>query len=556
MLTGRLAVAAALAWAPAVLAQAPLLPPPEFRKPAPAPPLEIRSPDLLDPGAALSEGLRILVKRIRVEGSTVFTAAQLRPIVEPFENRELASEDLDELRHRLTLAYVNAGYINSGAVIPDQRVADGAITIRIIEGRLSEVAVAGEHRFRRWYLAERVALGAGEPFNVNRLQEAIQLLLQGGQIERINAQLTPGAQRGEALLRMDLKEAERWSAGFALANNRSPVVGALRAELSLGVRNLVGSGDVAQVRLGRTRGLRDENLSFSIPVNARDTAIYFRGDRVHSQVIEPPFSLIDLRSDSASMELGVSHPFLRDLRGSLTLGGGFYWRDNATALLGVPFSFTPGIVDGKARVKALRFFGDWLERTQDSVSAARATLSNGLNVGGATRSASNTADSQYRAVLVQLQHARRLAPDGRQLVLRADVQQSSGELLPSEKFAIGGAESVRGYRENQIVRDQGWFVSAEYRHPLARIKLPLLTDGENDGLVTLALFTDAGNARDHFGAPGSGLLWSVGPGARWDIAAGISAQVYYGLTLKKVAGPNSDLQDRGVHFRFSAARAF
>lgn len=530
---------------------------PEFRKPAPAPQIVLppSGPETQRPGG-LSTALGVYVRRIRVVGGTVFTEEELRPILAQYENRELTVEDLDELRHRLSLTYSNAGYINSGAVIPDQDVADGVLTLQVVEGRLSGIEIAGEHHFRRAFIAGRVALGAGEPLNVRGLQEAIQLLLQNPQIERINAELAPGAQRGEAVLRMDVKEAKRWSVGFSMANNRSPVVGSVRSELSAAARNLSGFGDMLGVRIGHTHGLDDESFGISIPVSARDTLLSLRKDRVKSRVIEPPFDRVDVRSESESSELGVSHPLYRTLHSSFTVGANLYWRDNATSLLGVPFSFTPGLADGRAKVTALRLFGDWLERTQDSVVAARVTLANGLRRGGATTSTANTPDSQYWTVLTQLQWARRLSEDGRQMLLRIDMQQASGELLPSEKFAIGGSESVRGYRENQIVRDKGWIATAEYRHPVGRVPIPALTQSDSDGLLSAALFADFGRAWDHFGGPARRFIWSYGPGARWDIADGISAQLYWGFRQKKVIVPNNNLQDHGLHFRIAAARAF
>lgn len=529
---------------------------PGFRKPQ-APPAFVLppvAPEAQPPG--VRGVLRAYVRRIVVTGGTVFSEEQIRAITAPFENRELGSDDLDELRQRLSLAYANAGYINSGAVIPDQDLKDGVVTLQIVEGRLAEVLVAGPNAFDPAFIADRVRLGAGRPLNVRELQETIQLLLQNPQIERINAELAPGAQRGEAVLRMEVAEAKRWSAGFSVANNRSPAVGAVRTELSAGARNLLGVGDSLAVRFGHTRGLDDQGFNFSIPVTPRDTLFTLRNDRVRSRVIEPPFNLIDVKSESESTEIGFAQPLYRTLRSTLTAGAALYYRSNATSLLGVPFSFTPGLAEGKANVAAVRLYGDWLDRTQDSVFAARLTHTSGLRSGGATKSTDNTADSQYSSTLAQLQWARRLAEDGRQIVLRADVQHASGELLPSEKFAIGGAETVRGYRENQIVRDNGWIASAEYRHPIGQVRLEGLSEGEGAGLVTAAVFLDMGRAWDHFGGPGRRFIWSYGPGVRWDIAEGIGAQVFWGFRQKTVVVPNNNPQDHGIHFRFGIAKAF
>ena len=56
------------------------------------------------------------------------------------------------------------------------------------------------------------------------------------------------------------------------------------------------------------------------------------------------------------------------------------------------------------------------------------------------------------------------------------AQISADPLLSIERFAIGGRDTVRGYRENQLVRDSGVVASAELRIPLWRdsLRRPLL----------------------------------------------------------------------------------
>jgi len=55
----------------------------------------------------------------------------------PYTNREITSEELEDARRAVTVYYISHGYINSGAVIPDQTPDNGVITIRIVEGALS-----------------------------------------------------------------------------------------------------------------------------------------------------------------------------------------------------------------------------------------------------------------------------------------------------------------------------------------------------------------------------------------------------------------------------------
>ena len=86
--------------------------------------------------------IQVFAKSIHVTGNTVFSDAELAKVTAPYTNRTLTTEDLERLRLELTLLYVNKGYITSGAIIPDQDVANGVIDLHIVEARMSEVRSA------------------------------------------------------------------------------------------------------------------------------------------------------------------------------------------------------------------------------------------------------------------------------------------------------------------------------------------------------------------------------------------------------------------------------
>jgi hemolysin activation/secretion protein len=75
---------------------------------------------------------RVYIREIEVTGSTVFSPETIAEKTAPYEDRDLTMADLESLRRDLTLLYVNDGYVNSGAVIPDQTVTDGTLTIAIV----------------------------------------------------------------------------------------------------------------------------------------------------------------------------------------------------------------------------------------------------------------------------------------------------------------------------------------------------------------------------------------------------------------------------------------
>src|SRR5690349_19741486 len=135
-------------------------PPPlrkEFQRPTP-PPGPTLPPVPLSPEEPTEKPLgkiRVFVKDVHVVGNTVFSDEELAAVSEPFRNRALTTEDLERLRLSLTLLYINRGYLTSGAIIPDQDVKDGVVTVQIIEGKLSRIDVEGNKWFASSYLRDR-----------------------------------------------------------------------------------------------------------------------------------------------------------------------------------------------------------------------------------------------------------------------------------------------------------------------------------------------------------------------------------------------------------------
>ena len=72
----------------------------------------------------------------------------------------------------------------------------------------------------------------------------------------------------------------------------------------------------------------------------------------------------------------------------------------------------------------------------------------------------------------------------------------------------------------------------------------------------LAVFTDAGNARDDGEAARRLSSWGVG--LRWAPAPGLLAQVYKGFARQKIGDltPTRTLADRGIHFLVAAQMLF
>lgn len=524
---------------------------PQYQHPAVSLP-----PVVPPPEGRLSTGPKVYVREFVYSGNTVVPTDDLKKLSVPYENRSLTNEELDELRDKLTSLYIERGYINSGAIIPDQKITNGAIRVRIIEGRLSETEIMGSKRLRPSYIRDRIK--SPPPFNIHALQEKLLLLGEDPRIRRITSQLVPGINRGDAVLKVAIEEERPYQLGMEFNNHRSPSIGGLHGEVFAVHRNISGFGDTLGVRYGKnsdgkSNGGDEISLSYAIPLTRSDTSLRIYYDYQNARVVENPFDVLDIKSKEKTFGISVTQPVFRTLSNDVRLTLSAEKRQTKSYLLGEPFSFSEGVEDGKADVTALRFMQEWEYRSPRQVFALRSILSWGIDALGATTN-SSTADGRFLSWLFQIQWARLIEKLNRtQIIFRTDLQLSRDPLLGMEKFAVGGATSVRGYRENELYRDQGLVSSLECRIPIYRLSIPRVSGKPMDGAIQLAPFFDWGWSENVDEASyGPRTISSIGMGLRWNPNTDIHANLYWGYALRKIDHPHKDMQDKGFHFQVSA----
>jgi len=408
---------------------------------------------------------RLFVREFRFQGNKVVSQTELAKVTAPFTNRSITTEELEDARRAVTLYYIKHGYVNSGAVIPDQNPSQGVITIRIVEGVLTGIDVHGNKWLRDNYIKSRVRRWSGPPLNVNELQDGLQLLRQNPNVEQINAELKPGTSPGQSLLDLRVVDEQPFRLGIQFDNERPTSVGSQEIWALASDLNLTGHSDPLVFRYGIATGgpggwdfSGADNMegSYRLPLTPFDTTLGFHGSRLNTSITEQTFTPLDIKSLTASYGAFVRQPVYQTANQEAAVALGFDYRKNNSDLLGEPFNISPGAVEGKMVVSVLRFSQEWIDRGQNHVLALRSTFNFGLDVLDATDNGiPGDPDGKFFSWLGQAQYVRRLFNTQNQLVFRVAGQWTSEPLLALEQFSVGGLESVRGYLENQLVRDKG-----------------------------------------------------------------------------------------------------
>lgn len=395
-------------------------------------------------------------------------------------------------------------------------------------------------------MRDRVRLAAGVPVNVNDLLQGLQL---DPHIANISAELSAGVNPGESILELELVQAPSFNAQTDLNNGRVPSVGSVRRQVTLQDNTLFGQGDTMLVRYGNTDGSNAVDVEYTYPVNPRNGTVRLLFSHSDSRIIEEPFDVLGIRSTGQTWEMAYCQPIFQTPTQEFATSISFGHRSTATSLflpndddrIGFPLSEGAN-EEGKTRVSVLRFTQEWTKRGATQVVGARSQFNLGLNWFGAT----DNPDSQFFSWQGQAQWVKQLAPDTL-LLLRGNLQLADRPLLSLEQFGLGGFDSIRGYRQDQLLADNGLYGSIEARIPIFRIP-------QIRSVAQITPFVDWGtawNSGDR-AEPEDKTLASIGLGLRWQFSDWATARLEWGIPLINSNSSSNSLQESGVLFSLTS----
>ncbi|MCC2607874.1 ShlB/FhaC/HecB family hemolysin secretion/activation protein [Planctobacterium marinum] len=505
-------------------------------------------PEVKAPVQSNRSEAQFFLSNVRYQGNTLFTETELNQQIARYIGRPVSVSELEAMRIALTQFYIAKGYINSGVILPDQTAQNGIIVFQVIEGRLNSIALSGMDDIDPHYITGRLLPDNSAPFHLPDFQERYQLLLNDPLFDKFDGRFRPGIAPGESILDLTITPATPYGLELQLDNYGSASSGEEQLTLNGYYLNWLGHGDTLSASVRVKEGSVGGNLMYQLPMNQNDTRLTVQLGFNDSDVIEQQIAVLDIESDYQSTDISISHPLLSSLNHALRISASLSVRENRGSLLDQPFSFASGENNGLSRVSAVRVALQGSIRSAKQVWSGHLRYSQGITAFYATDNDNLAPDSDFSALLLQLQYARLFA-QGVQLTWRADAQISSDGLLPLEQFALGGARSVRGYRENELVRDEGFVTSLQ-------INAPLFDDLDYSGRFGALqgyIFMDYGEGNYRTALQDSAEpLWSAGLGLLWQFSPEWQVELVYGHAINTPQDrANHVLQDDGIHMRIS-----
>lgn len=502
-----------------------------------------------DPGAEIPDvDLTLTLERVIVEGSTVFSQAELDALSAEFIGQEIPVSTIFEIARRATVLYRDRGFILSQVIVPPQEIDGGTVRLQAVEGFVDKVVVTGDLTgWRNLVEVYTSKIAAERPLTAATLERYLLLAgdLAGMEVRGVfsPSEDTPGA----ATLTVEAK-LDRVEGAFEVANDGSNFVGPNIGSADLFLNSLFGLHERLALRGATSADL--EELVFgeiiaSIPIGSEGTSVFARLSGSES---EPGSSLdpFDITNEGIRWALGVTHPIIRSRRRNLFVGLQFDWDD-----LQSDSDVFGRLSDDNLRVVRATadfdFVDAWLGGSRPAVTAIRVRVSQGFDALGATNSNSRfrsrvNADGTFTALDTEILRYQRIGIPGVTVLLAARGQITSEAVLASEEFGFGGSDYGRGYDPSSILGDRGVAgkIELQYNRPVDET-IPLLQDFELFG------FLDAGLVQniDVAGPVSTDIdeLYSVGGGVRLGFDHGFESEVllaWRGMTTSSVENLGAD----------------
>ncbi|MFT3719711.1 ShlB/FhaC/HecB family hemolysin secretion/activation protein [Pseudorhodoferax sp.] len=478
------------------------------RQQDPARVLEV--PRAADPTVPADDSLRFTLNALVFSDSAILSRGELEAIAQPYLGREIGFAELKDVVSAVNRRYDERGYATARAVLPAQRIEGGRVRIELVEGRVGEVKVEGLTYMRPGFVRERLDLPAGEVIDPQRLEAELSRYNRL-YASSVTAALQPGQRYGLTDVYVTVSEPPRNSLDVFVNNHGYDATGEAQAGLMFRHYGALGGDDVFSLFAAGSRGSAVGSLSYDAPVNRRGTRAGVRLGKSRAEVVRGPFAALDSRSDSDNAEVFLSHPLWSNADWLLTGYLGYGYQRTTNHVSGV-FLNENKVEGAKGEISALYLtpgtslrLGLGYRRANSELLGTPSTA--GFDIwSGNWQASRNVGRNGFVSFSGAWQHAHR-------------------EGLPSSQlFQIGGATTVRGYRQGELAGDGGVYGSVQANYRV-------------DPRLTAFAFYDFGRIDASFIQPEK--LESVGVGFSWQFSQRVSGEVTVGRPLLDVR-PDQD----------------
>lgn len=420
--------------------------------------IENKEEDIPESGDQSKES-KIILKKINVEDDTLLSPFMVEKVTSKYINREIGFTDLQDLTRELTTLYRDKGYVTSRVYLPPQKIKDGILTLQSSEGIIKPITIEEGKFFKSRAIFPRLRVDQYDKLNIEKIKKDLARLNENPDMG-VQANLKPGAETGETELRLQVKDRNPFHVTPSFDNLGRRLIGEQRVGLGVTHNNLLGFGDRDTASFNWSRSSFGLSNGYEIPVGKYGTKLGF--NYAHSRLkLGKEFAPLNVRGFATVYSPYITQELYRGKHVQASADLAFDFKNLGTDILGEKFSrdrlrvLRPGL-----NIDEFDKYGRTFIRNEFGIGLDILDASNKYRV-LSSRPGSGPSFFRYTGFLTRVTQL----PFGIQDVTRVMGQYSPNLLNSAEQLQVGGAFTVRGYKEGQFIGDGGYVFSNEVRVP-------------------------------------------------------------------------------------------
>ena len=436
---------------------------------------------------------------VSFEGNTVYSSEVLTKFMDIQPGQVLNSVSVGQKVQGINAAYARDGYMLAhvdGIRVDDQ----GVLHIHIVEGIVEDIIPAGNKKTRNKVITREFVQKKGKPFNKFLVRRSVERVYNLGFFDDVNVRMLPGEQDpNNVIIEIDVLEHKTGTITLGAGYSKSD---GLMGIVEFGEDNFRGTGDKFKVHweIGGKKKYKNYQISYLKPwIDSKGTSLgfsFFNREDEYTDYNEDGNEVAEYNKKSRGFNISFGRQTGEYTRDYLTLesrkdsykwddddSSGFRYDKNA----GKGTNWDNGSYNFASDNYVKNNFGRINSVTWQKVYDSRDNIyepTRGRRISYTTQWAGHGlgGDFDFYKFTAETRMYKKLGAKN-VLAFRARAGFIQGDAPYSQLFTLGGADSLRGYEDDQFRGKYMYNATLEFRFPIVK-------------KVSGVLFTDIGDAWD------------------------------------------------------------
>ena len=436
---------------------------------------------------------------VSFEGNTVYSSEVLTKFMDIQPGQVLNSVSVGQKVQGINAAYARDGYMLAhvdGIRVDDQ----GILHIHIVEGVVEDIIPAGNKKTRNKVITREFVQKKGKPFNKFLVRRSVERVYNLGFFDDVNVRMLPGEQDpNNVIIEIDVLEHKTGTITLGAGYSKSD---GLMGIVEFGEDNLRGTGDKFKVHweIGGKKKYKNYQISYLKPwIDSKGTSLgfsFFNREDEYTDYNEDGSEVAEYNKKSRGFNISFGRQTGEYTRDYLTLESRkdtYKWDDDDSAGFrydknaGKGTNWDNGSYNFASDNYVKNNFGRINSVTWQKVYDSRDNIyepTRGRRISYTTQWAGHGlgGDFDFYKFTAEARMYKKLGAKN-VLAFRARGGFIQGDAPYSQLFTLGGADSLRGYEDDQFRGKYMYNATLEFRFPIVK-------------KVSGVLFTDIGDAWD------------------------------------------------------------